>query len=66
MVAVLTRMKCPICKKEVAIGEPHMPFCSERCKEIDLGHWASEKYVISTPVQQELPDHPEIDEDVVH
>lgn len=29
-----------------------MPFCSERCRIIDLGNWASEKYVISTPVQQ--------------
>jgi endogenous inhibitor of DNA gyrase (YacG/DUF329 family) len=28
-----------------------MPFCSERCKLIDLGEWASEKYVISTPIQ---------------
>lgn len=27
-----------------------MPFCSERCKLIDLGNWASEKYVISTPI----------------
>jgi Uncharacterized protein conserved in bacteria len=29
-----------------------MPFCSERCKLIDLGNWASEKYVISTPIRQ--------------
>ena len=43
-------MKCPICKKDVATGE-FFPFCSERCKIIDLGNWASEKYVISTPVQ---------------
>ncbi len=28
-----------------------MPFCSERCKLIDLGNWASEKYVISTPLK---------------
>jgi hypothetical protein len=42
-------MKCPICKKEVAPGDPHMPFCSERCRIIDLGNWASDKYVISTP-----------------
>ena len=28
-----------------------MPFCSERCQLIDLGDWASEKYVISTPVE---------------
>jgi hypothetical protein len=43
-------MKCPICKKPVALNDPYMPFCSERCKLIDLGNWASEKYVISTPI----------------
>ena len=44
-------MKCPICKKDVAPDSSYHPFCSERCKIIDLGNWASEKYVISTPVQ---------------
>jgi endogenous inhibitor of DNA gyrase (YacG/DUF329 family) len=44
-------MKCPICKKDVAEDNQFFPFCSERCKIIDLGNWASEKYVISTPVQ---------------
>ncbi|MEO8659215.1 MAG: DNA gyrase inhibitor YacG [Bryobacteraceae bacterium] len=44
-------MKCPICKKAVSAADPFVPFCSERCKLIDLGNWASEKYVISTPVQ---------------
>jgi uncharacterized protein len=44
-------MKCPICKKEVAPDTGALPFCSERCKLIDLGNWASEKYVISTPAQ---------------
>jgi endogenous inhibitor of DNA gyrase (YacG/DUF329 family) len=44
-------MKCPICKKEVAPASDFFPFCSERCKIIDLGNWASEKYVVSTPVQ---------------
>lgn len=43
-------MKCPICRKEVARTDPFLPFCSERCKVIDLGNWASEKYVISTPL----------------
>ncbi len=43
-------MKCPICKKEVSLDAENLPFCSERCKLIDLGNWASEKYVISTPV----------------
>jgi endogenous inhibitor of DNA gyrase (YacG/DUF329 family) len=46
-------MKCPICKKEVTPENDFFPFCSERCKIIDLGNWASEKYVISTPVQPE-------------
>ncbi len=46
-------MKCPICKQEVALGDPLMPFCSERCRVIDLGNWASGKYVISTPASDE-------------
>lgn len=50
-------MKCPICKKPVSIQDAYMPFCSERCKLIDLGNWASEKYVISTPIDpyEDLP-----------
>jgi endogenous inhibitor of DNA gyrase (YacG/DUF329 family) len=42
-------MKCPICKKDVQPGDPEFPFCSERCRIIDLGNWASEKYVIPVP-----------------
>lgn len=52
-------MKCPICKKvEVALGGPDFPFCSERCRIIDLGNWASEKYVFSEPanLQPETQD----------
>jgi endogenous inhibitor of DNA gyrase (YacG/DUF329 family) len=44
-------MNCPICKKELALEDPHVPFCSERCRLIDLGNWASEKYVISSPLR---------------
>jgi len=44
-------VRCPICKKEVAFDNPEMPFCSERCRLIDLGNWATEKYVISTPLR---------------
>jgi endogenous inhibitor of DNA gyrase (YacG/DUF329 family) len=39
-------MKCPICQKEVKVDDPYMPFCSDRCRLIDLGNWASGKYVI--------------------
>ena len=44
-------MKCPICKKEVQFDDPFMPFCGDRCRLIDLGNWASEKYVISSPAE---------------
>jgi endogenous inhibitor of DNA gyrase (YacG/DUF329 family) len=57
-------MKCPICKKkEVALGEPDFPFCSERCRLIDLGRWASEEYRISEPAppQGAMPDAEEAD-----
>ena len=46
-------MKCPICKKEVAPGDPEFPFCSERCRIIDLGNWATGKYVIPSPIPQD-------------
>jgi endogenous inhibitor of DNA gyrase (YacG/DUF329 family) len=34
------------------MDDEFMPFCSDRCRLIDLGNWATEKYVISTPVTQ--------------
>lgn len=39
-------LKCPICRKAVPFGAPEMPFCSERCRLIDLGKWAEEEYRI--------------------
>jgi endogenous inhibitor of DNA gyrase (YacG/DUF329 family) len=50
--------KCPICKAETdSTAHADFPFCSERCRERDLGNWASEKYVVSEPVfNEEDPD----------
>jgi uncharacterized protein len=45
-------VQCPICKKDVPADDPNMPFCSDRCRTMDLGNWASEKYVISTPADR--------------
>jgi uncharacterized protein len=45
------KLRCPICKKEVKISDPDAPFCSERCRTIDLGKWASGDYVIASPVK---------------
>jgi len=46
-------MNCPICKKEVGIKDAEAPFCSERCRLIDLGNWASDKYVVPTDEKDE-------------
>jgi endogenous inhibitor of DNA gyrase (YacG/DUF329 family) len=45
-------LRCPSCRKLVLRAEPDFPFCSERCRLIDLGKWASGGYVISTPINQ--------------
>jgi len=44
------KVSCPTCKKAVKLGSEDFPFCSNRCRDIDLGKWADEKYVISEPL----------------
>jgi uncharacterized protein len=50
--------RCPICRKPTdSETSPDFPFCSERCRLLDLGNWSSEKYRISQPVIDEsAPD----------
>jgi len=43
------KLRCPICKKVVKSGDADFPFCSDRCRTIDLGKWASGAYVIPSP-----------------
>jgi endogenous inhibitor of DNA gyrase (YacG/DUF329 family) len=43
-------LRCPICRNLVLAGDENFPFCSDRCRLIDLGKWASGGYVISTPI----------------
>lgn len=43
-------LRCPTCKTLVAIGSEDVPFCSDRCRRIDLGKWASGDYKISSPI----------------
>jgi uncharacterized protein len=43
--------RCPICKTPTdSESNADFPFCSERCRNRDLGNWATEKYVVSEPV----------------
>jgi uncharacterized protein len=60
--------RCPICSKPYEVAElddlPSFPFCSERCRLIDVGRWADGKYVIpdgpapapSQPVREDADD----------
>jgi len=48
-------LNCPICKKVVKLGTPDFPFCSERCRMIDLGKWANEEYRVSEPANPQSP-----------
>jgi hypothetical protein len=41
------QVKCPICRTLVGVQEAEFPFCSERCRLIDLGKWSSEEYRIA-------------------
>lgn len=52
-------MICPHCGKEHQwdTGNRFRPFCSERCKMIDLGRWANEEYRVEhRETEQEFPD----------
>ena len=52
-------LRCPICRTLVLRTQEDFPFCSDRCRTIDLGKWASGGYVISTKIND-----PELLEDI--
>jgi endogenous inhibitor of DNA gyrase (YacG/DUF329 family) len=43
-------LHCPTCKKLVKASDEDFPFCSDRCRRIDLGKWAMGVYKVSSPV----------------
>jgi endogenous inhibitor of DNA gyrase (YacG/DUF329 family) len=43
-------LRCPTCSELVAFDGEDFPFCSDRCRKIDLGKWASGVYKISSPI----------------
>ena len=53
-------VKCPTCKQNVEWSEKSTfkPFCSERCRLIDLGDWASEKHAIPAEPVTSVEDFP--------
>jgi uncharacterized protein len=52
----LSKLRCPICKKSVTVETADFPFCSDRCREIDLGKWATGAYVIPSTETDEVED----------
>ena len=59
--------RCPICKKAYEIGElselKTFPFCSDRCRLVDLGRWIDGAYAIPGPeVSQGEPSEDEADD----
>lgn len=52
---MVTVVKCPTCHRDVPWREDSVwrPFCSERCKMVDLGAWASDRYVIPGPPKKD-------------
>lgn len=44
---------CPTCRRDAvyAPANPWRPFCSERCRRIDLGAWASEQFRVESPLE---------------
>jgi len=62
------KLKCPICRQPVdSETTPEFPFCSARCRERDLGNWATEKYKVAAPNMDESElDEPEPNEQSPH
>ena len=59
-------MKCPICHKETTWKDnPFRPFCSERCKMLDLGNWAGGDYRIKgqEPETDQMSDKGPVEEE---
>lgn len=57
------RINCPICKRVLEAAPDdfeYRPFCSARCKKVDLGNWLNEKYRISEPLRPEDLEDDEI------
>ena len=49
-------LRCPTCRKVVHASHTESPFCSDRCRLIDLGKWASGGYVVSSPLNDPETD----------
>ena len=66
---------CPICgekvekrakdKKQTAETTDFFPFCSQRCKLVDLNAWLESDYIVSTPLEEQKKDKPDEPENML-
>jgi hypothetical protein len=56
--AKLKTLRCPTCSAIVLAGSEDFPFCSDRCRLIDLGKWALGGYVVHSPAFDVESDDP--------
>lgn len=47
------KLRCPICNAEVPSNSRSLPFCSPRCRTIDLGRWLNEEYTLADARDEE-------------
>lgn len=55
----MKKVCCPICEKKMPgphIEWPDYPFCSPRCRKIDLGRWLGESYRVPAEEQTSRED----------
>jgi endogenous inhibitor of DNA gyrase (YacG/DUF329 family) len=60
----MSRVRCPICDRAMDHQGPKewpdWPFCSPRCKLVDLGRWLGEEYRVPTPQKEEHPEDTDV------
>lgn len=58
----MPKINCSYCKKDILYkcikDIPTFPFCSKKCKLIDLGLWFNEEYKIENPSKSQIDDQP--------
>jgi uncharacterized protein len=59
----MIKARCPTCSKKIEVKTlddlPTFPFCSERCRLVDLGRWIDERYAVPVTKPGEINGHTE-------